>query len=764
MAVERVGLSFVIGAALSSAFKTNFKTVNTSISSIQSSIKELSKERLDINKQIKLNPEKAEEFQTRLSEIDKELTRLEARKEIEIKFESNLKDFKGNLSEIGKITAGIAAGAGVASAVGAKFVQFGNEYTRTMNSVAAQTGATAKEIAEFGKIAQEIYISGKGESMQGIANALTSIKQTAGLAGDELRAATEASIVLGDTFGFEVNETTRAASALMKNFGINAKEAYGLIAVGAQNGANKNGDLLDTLNEYSVHFKALGMDSSQFMSVLINGAESGAFSIDKIGDAVKEFNIRSKDGSKTSIEAYRLLGLNADVMSAKFAAGGETAQAAFNQVVNAIDSIQDPVKKNAVGVALFGTMFEDLEAGVLKNFTNINGSAINAQKTLEELNRVKYNDLGYAITQVTRSFETALIPSAERAGQAVYENMPQIKSAISQITPQVAALGQTFANALPGIITWVGSAAQKAAGFARVVIDNWGAISPVLYTVAGAYTAVKVGTTLLSGATLFLTGVTKTATIVTQAVTVAQWALNAALTANPIGLVVAGVAALIGAGIALYKNWDTISKFFISTWEGIKGAVAGGFEYISAILPKVLEKILAPFEAVKNGISKVKSFLFGEDEEDKLEFKQVTEHKSVKVLTSQASVPFAKAYEPVTAPISEPVTRTYEPATKAYEPATKAYEPVNSANINVNVPVQDTPNVAGYYEKGGLVQQHSINNNNMNAPLTYAPNITIQGNANKEDILEAEKMSQREFEKMYKQQRYNDARLSYGGY
>ena len=50
MAVERVGLSFVIGAALSSAFKTNFKTVNTSISSIQSSIKELSRDWILINR------------------------------------------------------------------------------------------------------------------------------------------------------------------------------------------------------------------------------------------------------------------------------------------------------------------------------------------------------------------------------------------------------------------------------------------------------------------------------------------------------------------------------------------------------------------------------------------------------------------------------------------------------------------------------------------------------------------------------------------
>lgn len=59
-------------------------------------------------------------------------------------------------------------------------------------------------------------------------------------------------------FDYDVSESARAASALMKNFGIDAEEAYGLIAVGAQNGADKNGDLLDTLNEYSPQFAALG--------------------------------------------------------------------------------------------------------------------------------------------------------------------------------------------------------------------------------------------------------------------------------------------------------------------------------------------------------------------------------------------------------------------------------------------------------------------------------------------------------------------------
>ncbi len=74
MAIEKVGLSFTIGAALSSAFKNNFKHINSSISNIGAGIKSLSRERLDINRQINLNPEKAEKFKTRLSEINKELS------------------------------------------------------------------------------------------------------------------------------------------------------------------------------------------------------------------------------------------------------------------------------------------------------------------------------------------------------------------------------------------------------------------------------------------------------------------------------------------------------------------------------------------------------------------------------------------------------------------------------------------------------------------------------------------------------------------
>ena len=98
------------------------------------------------------------------------------------------------------------------------------------------------------------------------------------------------------------------------------------------------------------------MSADEFLTSLVNGADAGVFSIDKVGDAVKEFNIRAKDGSDSTIEAFTSLGLNAEETMAKFAAGGDEAKEAFFQVVAALEGMEDPMAKNTAAVALFGTM------------------------------------------------------------------------------------------------------------------------------------------------------------------------------------------------------------------------------------------------------------------------------------------------------------------------------------------------------------------------------------------------------------------------
>lgn len=218
----------------------------------------------------------------------------------------------------------------VGAAVGGIAVATGKAVVKAMNQLSASTGATGDELDALGESVKNIYAQNLGEDFNDVAEGLAATQKASDLAGEALEQATAAGFVLRDTFDYDISESARAASALMKNFNISAEEAYGLIATGAQNGADKNGDLLDTLNEYSAQFAALGLSADQFMGSLVEGADAGLFSIDKVADAVKEFNIRAKDGSDSSAEAFKGLGLNSDKMFAAFAAGGETAQAAFS--------------------------------------------------------------------------------------------------------------------------------------------------------------------------------------------------------------------------------------------------------------------------------------------------------------------------------------------------------------------------------------------------------------------------------------------------
>jgi hypothetical protein len=62
----------------------------------------------------------------------------------------------------------------------------------------------------------------------------------------------------------------------------------------------------------------------------------------------------------------------------------------------------------------------------------------------------------------------------------------------------------------------------------------------------------------------------RAAAVTTGVATAAQWAWNVAMTANPIGLVVAGVAALVAGGIWLYKTWEPFQLLVDKLWSGFK--------------------------------------------------------------------------------------------------------------------------------------------------------------------------------------------------
>lgn len=114
------------------------------------------------------------------------------------------------------------------------------------------------------------------------------------------------------------------------------------------------------------------------------------------------------------------------------------------------------------------------------------------------------------------------------------------------------------------------------------------------------------------------TVVTRGASIATGLMTTAMKVLNFVMSLNPVGLVVAGIAALIAIGIKLYRNWDVISEKLKSIWEGMKyyGAVAWEYIKIGALtaIKWIIEGVMTlskPFFFVIDNIIKAFNFITG---------------------------------------------------------------------------------------------------------------------------------------------------------
>lgn len=514
-------------------------------------------------------------------------------------------------------TSAIVPSGGAVVSAGGTMLKMGSEYQAAINQMQAATGLSAEEMAKLEASARAIYLTGLGENFADVTRSMSIMRQVTGLTGKDLESATKNAILLSKTFDMDVNESARASSALMKNFGISGQKAYDLIAYAAQNGANKNGDLLDTLNEYAVHYQALGFTAEEFTAHLVQGAKDGSFSIDKVGDAMKEFNIRAKDGSQSSMEAFDMLGVNANVATQMFAKGGKDAQLAFMEIVKRIEAIEDPVKRNAIGVKLFGTQFEDLEAKALNGLSKIKTSAIDAKGTMDAIAELSTQDLGNQIRILSRQFQDYLTPAAKEASKSLSAQMPAIQKSMQAIAPYIEQLSKAFIDALPSIMKWATVIIQRTTEVGVWVAENFDKIA------AAVSWAIKIflGLKLAFGVTSGLMRVAETVLIVQKSFMGCQGVLAAfkaailavggamkLLATNPMTLTIAAIAALALAGNYIIKNWDEVSAKAQALYQSFKtnlvdamAPVVTQFEAIGASVQAVFTNIIGFVQNIFTG-------------------------------------------------------------------------------------------------------------------------------------------------------------------
>lgn len=170
---------------------------------------------------------------------------------------------------------------------------------------------------------------------------------------------------------------------------------------------------------------------------------------------------------------------------------------------------------------------------------------------------------------------------------------------------------------LPLVVNALAGVVQKAADVYNFFVNNWGWIAPVISGIVGAIVAFKVA--------VFAINTVMNAWAIVQGIcTAAQWALNVAMTANPVGIIIVAIGALIAIGVALWMNWDSvcawckqafqavgdffisvgtsIGSFFVGLWTGIKDTAVGVWNGITGFLSGAWNTISSAAVSVFTGI------------------------------------------------------------------------------------------------------------------------------------------------------------------
>lgn len=419
-------------------------------------------------------------------------------------------------------------------AVGTAAIKFSSDSQDAFQQFAAATGTATEEMGKYKDMINNVYKDNFGESINDVAEAMATVNQNMSYLDDSaLQRCTEYAYTLADTFDVDVAESTRAADALIKNYGVSAREAFNLMTQGMQSGLNFSDELFDNIDEYSVQFKKLGLDAEDMFSIFANGAENGAFNLDKIGDAVKEFSIRAIDGSDTTKQGFEALGMNADKMAEKFGAGGDTAKEAFNEVIKGLAEMDDPVAQSAAGVNLFGTMWEDLGPQVITSMSTASDAIDKSRESVEALVNTKYDTLSSALGGLWRTIQVDVL---QPIGNQL---IPYVTKGISYVQKFVTAWNTLNPATQKTIVKF----AAVAAAVGPVML-GFGKVSSGAGTIISDFGKVDKAIMKLTGASGF-SGITKIMT-------------------GPFGIAAAGV---ITAAVLIYKNWDRIEPILQKTGQ-----------------------------------------------------------------------------------------------------------------------------------------------------------------------------------------------------
>lgn len=507
------------------------------------------------------------------------------------KLGNSSKGVGNKLLTMGNIIKGVAVGAvGALAGIGVSSIKVGMDFESSMSQVAATMGITVDEIkngSESFKILEDAaknagattqysasqasealnYLALAGYDASTAAEMLPKVLNLAAAGGMELASAsdlvTDAMSALGletenaDNFIDQMAKTSQKSNTSVAQLGEGILTVGGTAKVLA-GGTNELSTSLGILADNGIKGAEGGTTLRNMILSLTAPTDTAATSMKKLGLQVldAEGNMRPMN------EIFKDL----DGTLTQMTQGEQT------QVLSEIFNKTDLKGVNAL-LANSGERFDELNGYI----ADCDGAAANMAETMNDNLKGKMTILGSSLEGLGIQIYDRLEGPLKTATETAIESLGNIANSLSsgELGGSIDKLADAFGNMITKIAEGVEEWLPKIIDFFAWVLDNGNTIASIVVGIGTAMLTFNVVNMVMGLITAF-----KGVKSVTEAWAVAQKLLNLTMLANPIGIVIALVAGLVGGIIYLWNTNESFREAVIKTWNAVLDAGKACWEWL----------------------------------------------------------------------------------------------------------------------------------------------------------------------------------------
>lgn len=312
-----------------------------------------------------------------------------------------------------------------------------------------------------------------------------------------------------------------------------------------------------------------------------------------------------ESATKTQQEAFAALGIDTVELAQRMQTDAKGAILDVLQSISQLDAAsQASTLQNIFGKESLGTIAPLL--------SNLDGLRANFDKVADASLYTGSMEQEFATRSQTTANSLQLMNNRLDAAEiAIGQGLLPVVTPVAEAVGTLASAIGNVAMSSPGAIQGI-SALVAGAGGLTIAIRTWKIVQEEFNAVRMLYNSLMTSGTLKTYAAL---AASKLAAAATRTWAAAQWVWNAALSANPIGLLIVGIAGLVTAGVWLYNNWNTVKNFFVTLWNDPMQALsdfgAGVKSTFLSLYEWVIEKWTALKEFVSHPIDTAVNFISG---------------------------------------------------------------------------------------------------------------------------------------------------------